>query len=561
MKILDCTLRDGGYYNDWDFGEDLVADYLHAMAAARPDAIEIGFRFRSGGHYRGPFAYSPEAWLRSLPLPEGVPLAVMVNEADFPETGEALAAAVDQVFVRADDSCVELVRVATTIERLDNAASIVSRLNALGYRTALNVMQIARASEEELHRIGRVAADAKPEVLYFADSTGSLRPADIPVIAGGLRNAWSGALGLHAHDNMQLALANCMAAAEAGVEWLDGTVLGMGRGPGNARTENLLLAFANDDHERNDERQDQQSEKRRAAPEDLAPLFQCMADWFEPLRDRYRWGSNPYYFLGGLYGIHPTYIQTMLSDSRYGADDIVATIEYLRARGADRYSKANLEQAGNFYGDAPQGSWQPAELIKGREVLILGSGPGCKTHKDALEQFIQGRKPVVIALNVNSPIRDDLIHLHAACHPIRLLRDSGSYGKVQGALVAPVSALPETVRNSLKETGCYDFGLGLGSGTFEFGASHAILPRPMAAAYAMAIANSGGATRIYMAGFDGYGPEDPRNLEMNDVLSCYQGRPGAVELRAITPTRYEMPEDSVYRLSISPVGADTRNIH
>lgn len=548
MKILDCTLRDGGYYNDWDFGEDLVADYLRAMASSRPDAIEIGFRFRNGGRYRGPFAYSPESWLRSLTLPAGIPIAVMVNETDFPETGEALATAVEEAFVPADDSCVELVRVATTVERLDNAASIVSRLNALGYRTTLNVMQIARASEEDLRQIGLVAANAEPEVLYFADSTGSLRPADIPGIVGGLQFEWSGALGLHAHDNMQLALANCMSAAEVGVEWLDGTVLGMGRGPGNARTENLLLAFANGNDNRNDKRKDQ-NEKRGAAPDDLAPLFQFMADWFEPLRDRYRWGSNPYYFLGGLYGIHPTYIQTMLSDSRYGADDIVATIEYLRARGADRYSKANLEEAGNFYGDSPQGSWQPAELIKGREVLILGSGPGCKTHKDALEQFIQVRKPVVIALNVNSPIRDDLIHLHAACHPIRLLRDSGNYGKVQGALVAPVSALPETVRNGLKETGCYDFGLGLGSGTFEFAASHTILPRPMAAAYAMAIANSGGATRIYMAGFDGYGPEDPRNLEMNEVLSCYRSCTSAAELWSITPTRYEIPEDSVYRLS------------
>src|SRR6056297_1413109 len=122
MKILDCTLRDGGYYNDWDFGEDLVADYLRAMAAARPDAVEIGFRFRNGGRYRGPFAYSPESWLRSLPLPEGIPLAVMINEADFPNDETALASAVDEAFIDAGDSCVELVRVATVFDRLENAA-------------------------------------------------------------------------------------------------------------------------------------------------------------------------------------------------------------------------------------------------------------------------------------------------------------------------------------------------------------------------------------------------------------------------------------------------------
>lgn len=543
MKILDCTLRDGGYYNDWDFGEALVADYLRAMAAARPDAVEIGFRFRNGGRYRGPFAYSPESWLRSLPLPEGIPLAVMVNEADFPDGGNALDNAVDQAFVNAGDSCVELVRVATVFERLENAAAIVLRLKRLGYRTALNVMQIARASDAELHEIGRLAASAEPEVLYFADSTGSLQPGDVRRIVNALRRNWNGALGLHAHDNMQMALANCMAAAEAGVAWLDGTVLGMGRGPGNVRTENLVLAFG----------------ERHGGNEDLAPLFQCMADWFEPLRDQYRWGSNPYYFLAGQYGIHPTYIQTMLADSRYGADDIIATIEFLRARSANRYSQANLEQAGNFYGDSPQGSWQPTDLIEGREVLVLGSGPGCKTHREALEHFIRIRAPVVIALNVNSPIRDELIHLHAACHPIRLLRDARSYAKVQGALVAPVSALPEAVRTSLERIECHDYGLALGSDTFEFGESHAILPRPMAAGYAMAIANSGGATRIYMAGFDGYGPEDPRNLEMNEVLSCYRNCTSAVELRSITPTRYEIPEDSVYRLEMKTADNETRD--
>ncbi len=542
MKILDCTLRDGGYYNNWDFGEDLVADYLRAIDAARPDAVEIGFRFRNGNRYRGPFAYSPESWLRSLSLPEGIPLAVMVNEADFPDGESALNEAIDQTFMDAGDSCVELVRVATVSERLENAAAIARRLKELGYRTALNVMQIARASDDELHEIGRLAKTAAPEILYFADSTGSLRPDDVHRIVNALRKHWNGALGLHAHDNMQMALANCMAAAAAGVEWLDGTVLGMGRGPGNARTENLLLAFNH----------------RRGGPEDLALLFQCMADWFEPLRDRYRWGSNPYYFLAGQYGIHPTYIQTMLADNRYGADDIIATIEFLRARRADRYSQANLEQAGNFYGDTPGGSWQPTELIEGKEVLLLGSGPGCSTHREALEQFIQVRKPIVIALNVNSPIRDALIHLHAACHPIRLLRDAARYGKIEGALVAPVSALPEAVRESLEKIECHDFGLALGADTFEFGASHAILPRPMAAAYALAIANSGGATRIYMAGFDGYGPEDPRNLEMNEVLSRYQARTRAIELVSITPTRYEIPEDSVYRLAMETAGTDTR---
>lgn len=532
MKLLDCTFRDGGYYNDWDFEPGLVTDYLAAMDAARPDVIEIGFRFREASRYLGPFAYSPESVLKDLPLPAGIELAVMVNEADFPTGEEAIRQAVKEAFPLCRESRVDLVRIAANRERLENAGLLVTCLKQLGYKVGLNVMQIAGVSDEGLETISRIAAECAPDILYFADSTGSVRPGDIKRIVAGLRSAWQGPLGIHAHDNMQMALANCIAAAAEGVEWIDGTVTGMGRGPGNARTEHLVLEF----------------QRERSSEIDVAPLLACIDRWFEPLRAIHEWGSNPYYFLSGKFGIHPTYIQTMLCDSRYGAEDILATIEYLRDKGASRYSQVNLEQAGNFYGSKPEGSWKPVQMIQGREVLILGSGPGCRNHRDAIERFIRRNKPVVIALNVNSPIDDELIDLRAACHPIRLLRDAPRYAKLGGTLVAPASVLPANVQRGLDQIKCNDYGLALNGDGFGFGAAHAMLPRPMAAAYSLAIANSGGATRIYMAGFDGYGPEDPRNLEMNQVLSAYHANGNAVEVTAITPTRYALAEDSVYRL-------------
>ena len=533
MKLLDCTLRDGGYYNDWDFDSGLVEDYIAAMDAAHPDAVEIGFRFRSADRYLGPYAFTPEGILRELALPSDMTLAVMVNEADFPEAENDLREAVEASFLPCAESRLDMVRVAVNRERLSNAANLIANLERLGYRVALNVMQMASVGDDELDEIARQASAAAPDILYFADSTGSLQPEDIRRLVAGLRLHWNGPLGIHAHDNMQMALANCKTAIAEGVEWIDGTVLGMGRGPGNARTEHLLMELAS----------------QRALKGDIAPLLKCIRDWFEPLRDQFRWGANPYYYLSGMHGIHPTYIQTMLADSRYAVEDILATIEHLRTRKANRYSRANLEQAGNFYGPQAGGTWRPADQIAGREVLILGSGPGCRQHRHAIEAFIEAKKPIVIALNVNSPIRDELIDLHVACHPIRLLRDSARYGDLCGSLVAPVSALPDPVQQGLAEVQSWDFGLALSENGFEFNDTHAVLPRPMAAAYALAIANSGRASQIYMAGFDGYGPEDPRNVEMSEVLEDYYVNSASVELRALTPTCYEIVEDSIYRLT------------
>lgn len=536
VTILDCTLRDGGYYNDWDFDPRLVEDYLTAMSAARPDAVEIGFRFLSANRYLGPYAFTPEDILAGIELPPETLLAAMVNEADFPDDEVAMRKAVDTSFRACAESRLDMVRIAVNRERVENAALLVAQFKRLGFRVGLNVMQIAGASGSDLQDISRIANTASPDVLYFADSTGSLQPDDIKHVVAGLRSHWSGPLGIHAHDNMQMALANCQAAVAEGVEWVDGTVLGMGRGPGNARTEHLFMAF----------------EGQRTTQGDIAPLLECIRDWFEPLRDHYRWGANPYYYLAGKHGIHPTYIQTMLADSRYATEDILATIEHLRDRQANRYSDANLERAGNFYGAVPQGTWTPADLLSSREVLILGSGPGCTHHRQAIERFIRARRPVVIALNVHSPIDDELIDLHAACHPIRLLRDAPHYAKLRGTLVTPVSALPPEVQRSLEQVDCNDFGLALGDNGFDFGEVHATLPRPMAAAYALAISNSGRASHIYMAGFDGYGPEDPRNIEMNELLGTYYTAVAAIELSAITPTRYDLAEDSIYRLITSP---------
>src|SRR5690606_13362767 len=130
---------------------------------------------------------------------------------------------------------------------------------------------------------------------------------------------------------------------------------GMGRGPGNARTEEVVIAL----------------DEQRGRQLNLVPLLALIRKHLQPMKERYGWGTNPFYYLSGKYGIHPTYIQEMVGDSRYDEEDILAAIEYLRQEGGKKYSAASLSSARSFFRGAPQGSWRPAQVISGRDVLLI----------------------------------------------------------------------------------------------------------------------------------------------------------------------------------------------
>ncbi|MNZ91739.1 4-hydroxy-2-oxovalerate aldolase [compost metagenome] len=361
---------------------------------------------------------------------------------------------------------------------------------------------------------------------------GSMNPEQTARIIQWLRSEWQGALGIHTHDNLGLALANSLRALDEGVTWVDATVTGMGRGPGNARTEELAIEIA----------------ARRCKPASLVSLMALLREQFKPMQAKYGWGTNPYYYLAGKYGIHPTYIQEMLNDSRYGEEDILAVIEHLRQEGGKKFSLNTLDAARHFYCGNPTGQWAPETLFSGREVLLLGSGPGVARHRHALERYISRKNPLVLALNTQSAIAAELIDLRVACHPVRLLADCETHTSLPQPLITPYSMLPADVKSALAYKEILDFGLNVQADTFTFEHTHCTAPNSLVVAYALAIATSGNASRIFMAGFDGYGADDPRSHEMQTLFEKYQQEPQAIQLQAITPTRYSLHTQSIYAL-------------
>lgn len=530
-KLLDCTFRDGGYYNDWNFNPKVVSSYFTSLTTARIEAIEIGFRQPPQNRFVGPFGYSSDVYLETLNLPPTVKVAVMINAKDF--IGGEGRQLVAQLFAPADASPVSFVRIAVHRSDLPKCGDLARQVRDLGYTVALNLMQVSLASECELAAAAAVVRDWQSvDVLYLADSVGSLLPETVRSRVEAVLDRWHGSVGIHTHNNKGYAVQNALAAVAAGATWVDGTIAGMGRGAGNAETEYLMLEL---NHQRG----------TAYCPEALFPL---VMEEFQALRSSYGWGPNLLYYLSGMYDIHPTYVQEMLGPARHDAHDIIAALDVLRHSGASSsYSQERLQHAMRGQRGAATGTWSASGWSEGKPLLIVGSGPGTREHVGAICQFIERARPVVVCLNANQVFPVEHVTAYAACHRTRLLLDAEKYRNLHRPLIAPLAAVPDQVIPHLALVDVLDYGIDIDSDTFSVGVTGCTLPVSLVAAYVMAVAEAGSATRILLAGFDGYvDPSDPRRQEMAYALRCYQSRPEALPLVAVTPSNYDVPKSSIY---------------
>lgn len=530
IKLLDCTLRDGGYYNSWDFDKLLIQDYLKAMYEISVDYVELGLRGFNKDGFKGACAFTTDNFINSVNIPEGLKIGVMVNASDLVNHPDGLEIALTRLFAPASESPVSLVRIACHVHEFEDALPAADWLKSHGYIVGFNLMQIADRSADEIKKLASAAINYPIDVLYFADSLGSLNPESTAKIIHIIREVWQGPLGIHTHDNMGYALANSMRAVEEGVSWIDGTVTGMGRGPGNAKTEYLAIEL----------------EEYRKIASNITPLMKLIEGYFKPLQNKCGWGTNSFYYLAGKFGIHPTYIQEMLSDSRYVEEDILAVIDFLQSEGGKKFSINTLEAARNFYSGVPTGTWHPSKVISNKEVLIIGTGPSIQKHRQALEDYILKNKPFVIALNTQVNVSSELIDVRAACHPVRILADSSAHSALPQPLVLPASMLSGNINKAFQNKNVLDFGISIQENTFRFESNYSVLPNSLVFSYALAIAASGRAARIVLAGFDGYGADDPRTSEINNLLYNFTNTPNTPPLISITPTQYKVSTSSVY---------------
>jgi len=529
---IDCTLRDGGYYTNWDFSDEFVRNYLIALSVAKVNYVELGFRLLENKGFKGAYAFCIDDFLNNLDIPAGINLAIMINADDLISDNQ-LNSETLKLLVPLDSkkSKVDLLRIACTFDDFEIIAPAFKILKQKGYKTAVNIMQISKLRENQFKKIAIISAENDIDIIYLADSFGSLMPDDIVDIVKFIKESWSGQIGFHAHDNKGFALINTLKAIENGIVWVDSTINGMGRGAGNTKTEELILSL----------------DRYKKDKSNLIPLIKMINNDFTQLKQKYLWGTNAYYFMAADCSIHPTYIQTILSDGRFKEDDILSVINYLECEDSTKFISHKLETSKNFYHGKPIGTFSPITILKDKDVLIIGSSKNLDLHRKALEDFIRKQKPIVIALNACSQIDDSLIDYRIACNPMRLMADLDIYLGLTQPLITPLSMLPKSLSRKLKGKKVLDYGIGISMDGFEFNKSYGIIPNQLVFAYVLSFIASGKAHKVFLSGFEGYGLGDIRNTEINELIDKFKQKANNLRLIAITPSQYSgLEKISIY---------------
>ena len=430
IKILDCTLRDGGYYNNWDFSREVVNDYLTTMSKVSMDYVELGFRSFQTRDFKGPTWYTTDNYLDSLAIPKNLTVGVMVNATELISHPSGFSKAIKLMFKHSKKSKVKFVRLACHFKEFNQTAKISRILKGMGYFTTINLMQISEQAEEKILSVAKTSQKFPPDVLYFADSLGGMDPSQISNLVKTFRKHWKGALGIHAHNNLGKAIANSLASINFGVTWLDSTITGMGRGSGNAQTEYLLIEMQN-------------IKKNKF---NILPLLELIKKHFTPMQQKYKWGTNSYYYLAGKYGIHPTYVQEMLA-SHFNENEILSAINQLKNSGGEKYNVDLVRSEFQTSTELKKGNWSPVTKIKNREVLLVASGRKANDYKHELEKYIKTKKPFVIALNTKVCINKKLIDIFVASNPLKLITDCDIYKTLTSPLAVPKSLLSNDLKN------------------------------------------------------------------------------------------------------------------
>lgn len=353
FHILDCTLRDGGYYNFWDFNDNVVSSYVEAMNHLPIDYLEIGYRNNPSDEYLGKFGYTPVPVLKQIRKQCTKKLALMINEKS------TLPADLDSL-LKPVVGMVDMIRIAIDPKNIDRAVVLAKAVKNYGFEVGFNVMYMSTwlANKEFIEKLSQINGVA--ELFCMVDSFGGITPNEVKKIISIVRSKTTCPIGFHGHNNLQMSLINTLTAIECGVDYVDATILGMGRGAGNLNME-LLLTYLNKDG--------------------LEVDFNVLGDvitTFTPLYEKYRWGTQLPYMISGANSIPQKEVMALVTNRVYSFDSIVRGLQNRKDNVKDnaKYPILQTEKYDN--------------------VLIIGGGSSPAEHFEGIKAFIESRRSVAL---------------------------------------------------------------------------------------------------------------------------------------------------------------------
>jgi 4-hydroxy 2-oxovalerate aldolase len=535
INLLDCTLRDGGYYNNWDFDNDLLLDYLEKIALSKINFVELGLRNFSKEGFLGAFAYTTEDFLDSITLPKGPVYGVMVDAKTILSSSLSIKEAISALFVDAEKSKIGLVRVAAHFDEVEMCGDIVKILHDMGYLVGFNLMQAGgKDSKVILDKVKLISNWTTLDVLYFADSLGNMDSAEVIRIINLIKTHWTKPIGIHTHDNMGKGLNNTIVAMNEGVTWVDSTITGMGRGAGNTQTEYLLTHL-------------NQSNAKNFF--NLQPIYDLVIKKFEKLQKQHNWGSNLLYYLGAQNNVHPTYVQNILTDQRYSDNEKLAAINYLsELNNSNSYNDETLNAALRFFGEngSKSGEDSVSNLFNDKDILIITNANSTMKYFQAIKMYIEKFNPIVLSINVNDTIPSELIDYYVISHNSKFLSEFNLYKDIKKPLILPKCRFTENELAELVNLNLIDYGMDIKKNTLSPKKNHVIIPHDITVAYLLGILLESKIRTLSVVGFDGYLKDDVRQEEMVELLNLYKAHENATEINSLTPSTYPIRKGSIY---------------
>ena len=354
ITLLDCSLRDGGYYNNWDFEENFVALYRDKIKSLPIDYIEIGYRNLVQKEYRGKYFYCPlpilDQWAEFSDQ-----LVLMLDEINTPI--EEVEAMIQPCIGKA-----KMFRIATKPNRISQGIALAKKIKNAGFEVGLNIMYLSEWDQYDDFFDQFKGIENHIDYLYMADSYGAVLPDYIVKTVKKLKSITSVKLGYHGHNNLEMGLINALKAIEHGVEIIDASITGMGRGAGNLKTELLLTYLA--------------AEKLK---EVNFEHLDALVNQFEALQATYQWGNNLAYMVSGANSIPQKEVMNLITRRYYSIDNAIKYLGF----------KSENEAAKNSY---PKLNTKKTKA----SILIIGGGPSTLKHLDAIKSFIHQNKGLTL---------------------------------------------------------------------------------------------------------------------------------------------------------------------
>lgn len=506
LKILDCTLRDGGYYTNWDFSSKITKTYIDGMNILPVDYVEVGYRSNKSLEYLGKFGYTPVSVLEKIREHCSKKLCVMLNEKST-DIGDL------QYLLGPITGLVDMVRIAIDPKNFDRAILLATEVKKMGFEVGFNTMYMSKWKDykgffDKLHAINDIA-----DLFCMVDSFGGVTPDNVKEMTRLVKLRTTCPVGFHGHNNMQLGLINTLTAINEGVDFVDATILGMGRGAGNLNMELLLTYLAKDG---------------------LDVDFNALSDVltvFQPLYEKYHWGTNLPYMLSGANSIPQKEVMSWVMNRAYSLNSIVRALDNKRNHRVDnaRYPILQIEKID--------------------KMLIVGGGQSVNEHKEAIMEFLKINPDIEIVFatsrhaNLFNAIKNKKIYCLVG-NEAKRMKQIVTKESFSGICVLP--PYPRTMGTEVPDYAC--------ASTFEL--PNITFTKSFAdscTTVTLEIVIKSSAKEVYMVGYDGYRgevlseKEADLSFENRTLFDDFKSFAG-LQLLSLTPTLYKsLKVESIYQ--------------